>query len=80
MTIALLDKELETFEANKTELLVEAEGKYVLIHDGRVLGTYVSETDAIAEGYKMCGNVPFLVQLVSPLEVPANFVNSHFAL
>ena len=57
----ILKDELATFESKKADLLATAEGKFVLIHDGAVVDTYVNEFDAIAAGYKKFGNKPFLV-------------------
>ncbi|HEY2252856.1 MAG TPA: hypothetical protein VGH74_17415 [Planctomycetaceae bacterium] len=73
----LLVEELKTFEDKKAELLSTAEGKFVLIHGGSVLGTYNDEQDAINEGYKAVGNVPFLVRRIVEVEIPANFVNNN---
>ncbi len=72
---SVLEGELQAYQACKEELLSEAEGKFVLIHDGQVLGTYDSKMDAIAEGYARLGNVPFLVKQVVRVEVPQNFVS-----
>lgn len=75
-----LAEELETFEKHKDELLASAEGKYALVHQATVYGTYNDEQDAIAEGYKAFGNVPFLVKQILNVEVPANFVSSNIDL
>lgn len=68
-----LQKELEIYEAHRDELLGTAEGKYVLIGNGEVLGTFVCEADAIDQGYQRLGNVPFLVKQVVRVEVPLRF-------
>jgi hypothetical protein len=73
----MLQVEMETFEAHKAELLADSEGMYALIHHDHVHGTFINENDAIAEGYRTYGNVPFLVCHIVPHETPANFVNSH---
>jgi hypothetical protein len=77
---SVLQRELETFERVKDQLLAHSEGKFVLIHDDDVLGTYNDEKDAIADGYRRLGNVPFLVRLITEVEVPANFVNGNVGL
>ena len=71
----LLTKETETFNDQRDELLANDEGKYVLIHGDDVCGTYADEMDAIADGHKQFGNVPFLVRKISKVDYPANFVN-----
>lgn len=76
----LLNKELETFEKKKAELLGTSEGKFVLIKGDQVLGTYDAKADAIAEGYNRFGNQPFLVKQVVEIETPLNFVSNHLSL
>lgn len=76
----LLQKELDAFEAQKDQLLASALGKYVLIYGDQVLGTYDTENDAVVEGYRKCGNVPFLVKLVVPFEQPLRFISGHLGI
>lgn len=70
-----LARELELYDENRERLLGESLGKYVLIHAHELVGTYDTEADAVAEGYRRFGNVPFLVKLVTPVEEPANFLS-----
>jgi len=77
---SVLAIELETYSAKRDELLGEAEGRYVLIHENSVEGVYDTEHDAIVEGYRRLGNVPFLVKRVVAVEVPARFVSNLIAL
>jgi hypothetical protein len=72
----LLDAELKTYEDHKEHLLGTAEGKFVLIRNQEVVGFYDAKMDAIAEGYRRFGNVPFLVKQVLRIETPQNFVSS----
>ena len=76
----LLEKELETYMQNRDHLLATSEGKFVLVHGDKVIGTYDTEGDAIAEGYKQFGNVPFLVRQILTIETPQNFVSGLLAL
>ena len=71
----LLRQELETFEAQRDELVRRVNGKFVLIKGDRVVGTFDTESDAIAAGYKEFGNVAFLVKHVAPSDRPLNFVS-----
>ena len=64
----LLQEELQTYERERSRLLGEAEGKFVLIHGSEILGPYESEMDAVSEGYRRFGNVPFLVKRVVQVE------------
>ena len=77
---ALLEQELTTFEAHREELLAAAAGKYALVHENDLVGTYNDEKDAIAEGYRRFGNVAFLVKRITQIEQPASFVNNHLGL
>jgi hypothetical protein len=66
MTDANIDKELEAFEAQLNDLLAEHEGKFALVKDGKVIGTFDNEGDAYTEGVKRFGEDVFLVrQIVS---------------
>lgn len=76
----LLEQELKTFEENRGSLLANSEGKFVLIHDGSVIAVYDSKVDALAEGFKRFGNVPFLVKQVLKLDLPQNFVSNLIAV
>lgn len=76
MTEGMLSEELKTYEANLESLLGAHEGKFVLIHDDRVLGAFDSQMDAITGGYRQLGNVPFLVKQVVKVELPLSFVSN----
>jgi hypothetical protein len=60
-----LKQELELFEAQKSELLRTAKGKYVLIHENKIIDTFSKKEDALKKGYETYGNKPFLVKLIS---------------
>lgn len=77
MTAAMesLKQELETYETHREQLLGEARGKYVLIRGDSIVATYDTEQDAINEGYRQFGNVPFLVKRVAATDEPANFLS-----
>jgi hypothetical protein len=69
-TVQVLDEEQKTFEEHLPELLGTAAGKWVLIHDREVLGTFESRRDAINQGFRTLGNVPFLVKEVTAVDLP----------
>ncbi len=71
-----LDKELATYSTKLANLLATSEGKFVIIHDDDVLGTFDTQMDAIAMGYRELGNVAFLVKQVTKTETPLNFVSN----
>jgi hypothetical protein len=72
----LLATELKTYEENFESLVGAHEGKFVVVHGKRVLGTFDSQFDAITSGYQELGNVPFLVKQVSKVEAPLSFVSN----
>jgi hypothetical protein len=73
---ASLDRELETYAKHRDELLGKSAGQYALIHKDEVLGVYESKSDALKEGYRRLGNVPFLVKEIVPVESATTFVAS----
>lgn len=75
-----LAEELAAYAAHKQELLGTAKGKFVLVHDSQVVNVYENERDAINEGYRLFGNVPFLVKQVVEVEIPERFVSNHLAV
>jgi hypothetical protein len=70
-----LKQELETYETHREQLLGEARGKYVLVRRDSIVATYDTEQDAINEGYRQFGNVPFLVKRIAATDEPANFLS-----
>jgi len=75
-----LEQELKTYEENRASLLGTSEGKFVLISRDRILGAFDTEMDAIRQGYKELGNVPFLVKQVVQVEVPISFTSNLLAV
>ena len=73
MASEVLDRERETYRRELEHLLTIAPNEYVLIHGDDVIGTYVAQQDAIREGYRRLGNVPFLVRHIVRFEEPLNF-------
>jgi hypothetical protein len=74
-----LQQELRTFEAHRAELLGQALGKFALVHKDQVAGVFDTEADAIREGYRAFGNVPFLVKRIEAVEIPERFVSNLIA-
>ncbi|OIO21354.1 hypothetical protein COV61_00510 [Candidatus Micrarchaeota archaeon CG11_big_fil_rev_8_21_14_0_20_47_5] len=79
MVLLMLETEIETYEANKEDLLREHEGEFVLIHNEKVIDTFKSQEDAIRLGIKRFGNVPFLVKKIELHEQPQNFTSNLIA-
>jgi len=76
MSWGKLKQELETFESHKAELVGKAKGKYVLIKNTEIVDTFDTPIDAIKQGYKNFGNVPFLVKQIVEVEIPENFTSN----
>jgi hypothetical protein len=73
--VQVLETEVRTYERHRDQLLGKAEGTYVLIRTDQAIGVFDSKLDAIAQGYKQFGNVPFLVKQILKVEVPQNFTS-----
>lgn len=73
-----LAEELQAFDERRAELLGEAPGKFALVHGQVIVGTYDTQADAIAEGYRRFGNVPFLVKRIAAVDAPEQFVSNLF--
>jgi len=76
----MLATELATYAREREALLASAENKFVLIRKDEVVGAYDSQSDAVNEGYRHFGNVPFLVKQVLRVETPARFMSNHLAV
>lgn len=75
-----LRQELATFDAHRAELLGRAPGKFALVHGDRVVDVFDTEADAIRDGYRQFGNVPFLVKKIEAFDIPERFVSNLIAL
>jgi len=75
-----LEKELQTYDANKVELVSNFEGKFALVKDDEVVGVFDTEFDAIRQGYKRFGPVPFLVKQIVEFETPLYFTSDLLAV
>jgi hypothetical protein len=61
-----LQKEFDYYVAHQQELVEKYNGKFVVIKDGEVVGSYDSQTLAISETKKKFAMGTFLVQKVEP--------------
>jgi hypothetical protein len=72
----VLDSELQTYERRRESLLGSAQGKFVLIKGDQIVGVYESKMDAVNQGYRQLGHVPFLVKQVLKVETPLNLMSN----
>jgi hypothetical protein len=78
--VSLLDTEMKTYEQHRDHLIAEHEGKYVLIHKDQVAGTFHCEMDAIDQGSRQFGHVPFLVKQIVKVETPVFLYSPYLAI
>ncbi len=70
-----LKQELATFEKNRSKLLGSFKGRYALVKNDDVVGTFETQQDAIDAGYEKFGNVPFLVKLITEVDETINLIS-----
>ena len=63
-------REYRAYEGMKGELLEKYEGRVVAIKDGRVVGVYESEAEALEDVVKRFGLTPVLIKRVTREERP----------
>lgn len=61
-----LEKELQFFKKNQTDLLKEYEGKFLVIKDEKVVGVHDTEIEAYTEAQKKFELGTFLIQQCLP--------------
>lgn len=64
MLAAILDKELQFYQLHRSELLEKHEGQVALIHGEDLIGTFPTDEEALSEGARRFGLVPFLVKSI----------------
>ena len=72
----LLEKELQTYETKKAELIGKYKGKFALIKNGDFFDVFDTKLDAVRQGYERFGMVPFLVKQIVEIETPQNFTSN----
>jgi len=73
----MLEKEVKIFEQNLTELVKTDIGKFVLIKDEQIIGTFAAIVDALKSGYEKYKDQPFFVRQILPTQQPLNFANNY---
>ena len=64
-----LEQEYQFFQEIKTSLLQQGdEGKFVVIKDHECLDVFLTYEDALRQGLKKYGDVPFLVKEINAIE------------
>ena len=63
-----LAADIATYRAQIADMVKEHENEYVLIREGEIIGFFADRCEAVREGYRRFGFVPFLVKEVTPTE------------
>ena len=71
----LLNQEFQTFEKHKSDLLSDNVGRFVLIKGDQIIDIFDTQLDAVRQGYKRFGNVPFLAKKIVAVEDIIHFSN-----
>jgi hypothetical protein len=61
-----LEKDEAALNAELPKLASDA-GKYALVFQGKLIGTFVTYEEALTKGYELAGTKPFLVQQISQI-------------
>ena len=72
----VLEEEYRFFDHHRAELLAKGEHKFVLIKGHVIVDVFASYEDALKEGLKRFGNVPFLIKEIQR-EEEVNFLYTH---
>lgn len=60
----MLEQERTYYSEHLDELLAQYPGRFVLVHDSELIGTFDTLEEALAEGARRFGLAPFLVRRV----------------
>jgi len=75
----MIDKEFDWYLAHQEELVKQYNGKYLLIKDTKIIGSFDSTVKASIEGKKNFERGTYLIQLCTPGE-DAYTTTFHFPL
>jgi len=65
-----IDREIAWFKANRAELVEKYEGKWIVVHDAKLVGVYDESSEAYNAGVTKtrCGEI--LVRQVTAVDIP----------
>ncbi len=72
--MALLSKEIAAYEKMKNQLETDHFGKWVIVYDEKLQGTYLTSEEAAYDAVKRFGRGPYLIRHVGgpPTTLPAS--------
>lgn len=73
----MFEKEIKVFEQKLPELIKTEVGRFVLIKDDQIIGTFEAIVDALKSGYEKFKDQPFFVKQILPTQQPLNFANNY---
>ena len=73
---AMLDREFQTFQENKPNLVKNHMGKFVLIKNDTIIGIFENELDAVKQGNQQFKDSYFLVNEITDEEFRIRFIPS----
>lgn len=73
----MLEIEAKLFEQKLPELIKSDVGKFVLIKDDQIIGTFEALGDALKKGYEMFKSKPFYVKQILFAQHPLDFSNNY---
>lgn len=69
MPAAVLEREMQTYQQHKADLVAKSLNKFALIVGSEVMGTWDTYGDALQAGYSLCGlDREFMVKQVREIE------------
>jgi len=74
----MLENEIKTFEKNLSDLVKTDLGKFVLIKEEQIIGTFAAMQDTLKSGYEKFKDQPFFVRQIVAVQQPLNFANNYF--
>lgn len=74
--MAELDQEISAYDEMRADLEAKHTGKWVVVHDRKLVNLYESFDEAAAEAVKLFGGGPYLIRQVGapPVVLPASVV------
>jgi hypothetical protein len=74
MSNTTLERELATFERNRSELEADHTGEWVVLHEDAVVGAFASFESAAEEAVRRFGRGPYLIRQAGahPIVLPAS--------
>lgn len=74
--MAEIDKEIAAYEAMRSDLEAHQMGKWVLLYDSKLMGTYETFEKAAEDAVRRFGSGPYLIRQVGapPVALPASLM------